>query len=113
MRLILADENFPEPSVEALREYGWDVLTLLEAELSDRAVPDDEVLKFAIKAKRAVLTFNRKDFIKLYRSVKKHYGIIICTFDFDFPRLTTNVIDAVEHEDDLNNKLIRVNRGNK
>jgi len=40
MRLILADENFPEPSVKALKEYGWDVLTLLEAELSDKAVPD-------------------------------------------------------------------------
>ena len=72
---------------------------------------DEEVLEFAIQEKRAILTFNRKDFIKLHKSIDTHCGIIVCTFDFDFPRLTANVIEAVEQEDDLSNKLIRVTRG--
>lgn len=47
MRFFLADENFPHPTVALLREYGWDVLTLMEANLSEKAIPDDEVLQFA------------------------------------------------------------------
>lgn len=111
MRLLLADENFPQPSVEALQVYGWDVLTLLDAGLADQAFPDEDVLTYATEQGRAVLTFNRKDFIRLHRIVEAHSGIIVCTFDFDFPRLTQNVIDAIEQEADLSNKLIRVTKG--
>ncbi len=111
MRLLLADENFPQPSVEALRAYGWDVLTLLEAGLAEQAFPDEDVLTFATEQGRAVLTFNRKDFIRLHKIVAAHSGIVVCTFDFDFPRLTKNVITAIEQEDDLTNKLIRVTKG--
>ena len=37
---ILADENFPRPAVKALREAGWDVLSIAEER---PGISDDEV----------------------------------------------------------------------
>jgi Domain of unknown function (DUF5615) len=39
--IFLADENFPRPAVEALRQAGFDVLWITEANLG---ATDDEVL---------------------------------------------------------------------
>ena len=46
MARLYADENFPFPVVEALRNFGHDVLTVLEADQAEQAIPDDEVLAF-------------------------------------------------------------------
>jgi hypothetical protein len=53
---LYANENFPLPVVEELRRLGHDVLTSLDAGKAGQAIPDDEVLAFAIAEGRALLT---------------------------------------------------------
>lgn len=83
---LYANENFPLPVVERLRELGHDVLTTTDAGQSDQAASDEEVLAFAILQSRAVLTLNRKHFVRLHRDHDDHRGIVVCTFDADFNR---------------------------
>jgi hypothetical protein len=40
--------------------------------------------RFACAEGRALLTLNRKHFIRLHGANPKHFGIIVCTFDPDF-----------------------------
>jgi hypothetical protein len=80
MARLYADEHFPEKVVYALRLLGHDVLTVKQTNLDKRgdAVPDDLVLAFARRQRRAVLTYNRDDFLRLHRENPGHYGIIAC-----------------------------------
>jgi Domain of unknown function (DUF5615) len=48
---LYSNENFPFAAVEALREFGHDVLTTLEAGKAGQAILDDEVLQFATQNK--------------------------------------------------------------
>lgn len=50
---LLADENFPRKAVEALRRLGHDVAWVKETAPS---IEDDEVLAWASREKRVVLT---------------------------------------------------------
>ena len=110
MARLYADENFPFPVVEALRDLRHDVLTVAEANQAEQAIPDDEVLAFAAGEARAVLTLNRKDFIGLHRESAEHAGIVVCTFDPDFPGQAKRVHEAVSGQSDLTGRLLRVNR---
>ena len=47
MALLFADENFPGPTVESLRQLGHDVLTVAEAGLAGLGIRDEAVLSFA------------------------------------------------------------------
>jgi len=73
-------------------------------------VPDEEVLAFAIKRNRAVVTLNRKDFIRLHRLDSKHCGIVACKVDENFERQANRINEAVNKYKSLDNQLIRVNR---
>lgn len=110
MALLLADENFPAPSVERLRQLGHDVLTLLQTDMAGLAIPDDEVLAYATSINRCLLTLNRKDFIKLHQQSTLHAGIIICTFDIDFVALADRVNSCLTTE--TTGRLLRVQRPN-
>jgi len=109
MARLFADENFPLPVVQALREKGHDVRTLQERGQGGMAVRDEDVLRTATADGRAVLTLNRKDFLRLHRATPDHAGIVACTFDPDFER-QSNRIDAALAGADLRGQLIRVNR---
>ena len=84
MARLYCNENFPLPVVEQLRSLGHDVLTIQETGKADQALPDAEVLAFARREGRAVLTLNRLHFIRLHRGQPDHAGIIVCKFDPDF-----------------------------
>jgi predicted nuclease of predicted toxin-antitoxin system len=58
---FLADENFPEPAVAALRQGGHDVLWI---RTECPGISDDEVLRRAVAEHRILLTFD-KDFGEL------------------------------------------------
>ena len=58
MARLYANENFPLPVVQKLRNFGHDVLTVREAGNADQAIPDTEVLAFAVAESRVVLTIN-------------------------------------------------------
>ena len=62
MAQLYANENFPLPVVVELRRFGHDVLTTYESGRAGSAIPDDEVLAFAIAEKRILLTINRKHY---------------------------------------------------
>ncbi len=79
MARFYADEQFPLPVVELLRNLGHDVLTVQEAGNANQRIPDEQVLAFAVSQERAILTINRIDFIRLHR--REHFGIVVCTID--------------------------------
>ena len=110
MARLYANENFPLPVVEELRRLGHDVLTTQEAGKADQEVPDDKVLAFACAEVRAVLTLNRRDFIRLHNKQPNHSGIIVCTFDPDFVRQASRIHTTLETQAELAGQLIRVNR---
>jgi hypothetical protein len=95
VRRFYADENFPPPVAEALRELGHDVLTVLEAGQAEQAIPDEEVPAFAVGQNRTVLTLNRKHFVRLHATHPHHAGIVVCTFDADFAGQAERIHAAV------------------
>ncbi|WP_367874135.1 DUF5615 family PIN-like protein [Luteolibacter sp. Populi] len=110
MARFYSNENFPLPVVLALRELGHDVLTSFEAGNANREIPDQEVLLYAVSTERAVLTLNRHDFVMLHRASPAHAGIVVCTFDPDFPAQARRIHAAVTSLADLAGHLLRVNR---
>ena len=110
MARLYSNDNFPVPAVEALRNLGHDVLTSHDAGRSNRKIPDEEVLEYAASQDRALLTLNRKHFVKLHNTKPKHSGIIVCTVDPDFHALANRVHTAILSVTSLAEALIRVNR---
>ncbi len=70
------------------------------------------MLAFAISDNRTVITLNRQDFIKLHKSSPEHLGIIVCTNDTKRYRMATRINEAINQEEPLTGKLIRVVRPN-
>ena len=111
MAYLYADEQFPLPVVQILRDFGHNVLTVQQAEKCGDS--DAEVLAFAIDNKRALLTQNRRHFIKLHLEKPNHNGIIVCSEDRDSNSLAQRINNAIAKEKSLENKLIRVKRPQK
>lgn len=109
---LYSNENFPIPVVEELRALGHDVVTIQERGRASEAVSDPEVLELALSENRAILTLNRKDFIKLHNQQLRHAGIIVCTVDSDFQAQASRIHERIQATPDLNGQLIRVNRPN-
>ena len=107
MARLYADEQFPFPVVALLRTFGHDALTIQEA--GNAGDDDPEVLAFAVNNDRAVMTQNRRHFIRLHTQQPNHAGII-CTDDKNLERLATRINNAIAGEETLRGKLIRVNR---
>ena len=110
MARLFADENFPLPAVAALRALGHTVMTIHEAGKGDQSTPDSEVLTFAASQGMAVLTMNRRHFIRLHTEIQNHAGIIACTFDRDFASQAQRIHSMIEAESPLDGKLLRINR---
>lgn len=110
MARLYTNENFPFPAVEELRRLGHNVLTTLEAGKSGNAIPDEAVLQFACADNRAIVTLNRKHFIRLHEQYPEHFGIIVCSFDPDFVSLAERINTSINDQSPLSGKLIRVNR---
>lgn len=110
MAKLYANENFPLPAVLELRRLGNDVLTVQETGNAGQAVPDEVILEFATQQDRAVLTLNRKHFVRLHDGVRDHAGIIVCTLDPDFAGQAFRIHEAISSLPSLSGRLIRVNR---
>ena len=110
MARLYANENFPMPVVKALRRVGHNVLTTREVGTSGQAASDEEVLGFARSKSRAVLTFNRKHFIRLHSIRLDHSGIVVCTFAPDFEGQASRIHEALKSREQLSGQLVRVNR---
>lgn len=110
MAHLYADEHFPLHLTKLLRQLGHDVLTVQEARNADQRIPDEEVLTFAIAHERAVITMNRRHFVRLHRQQPDHSGIIVCTQDSDLIGQAMRIDDAIGKKVSLVGQLIRVNR---
>jgi len=107
---LYTNENFPLEVARALRALGHDVLTVQEAGKGGQAIPDEAVLAFAVAQSRALITLNRRDFIRLHRTSPDHAGIIVCTQDADATGQAQRIHQAIEAASELQGELIRVNR---
>lgn len=110
MARLYSNENFPLGAVEVLRQLGHDVLTIQEVGQAGQALSDESVLEFARAEGRAVLTLNRKHFIRLHQQGKPHAGIIVCSLDKDVAALAQRVHEAIERQGSLVGQCLRVNR---
>jgi predicted nuclease of predicted toxin-antitoxin system len=107
MANLYADENFKYAVVEHLRTLGHDVLTVQEA--GEQGSDDAQVLAYATAANRAVLTFNRRHFIRLHKLTPRHSGIVVCTDD-QAEALADRIHQALIACPVLDNQLIRIVR---
>ena len=110
MARLYANEDFPLPVVEALLALGHDVLTTAETGMAGRAVPGAEVLAFAANDARAVVTFNRRDFVRLHRARSPRADTVVCSVDADFEGLARRIHETVTRDVGLDNQLLRVHR---
>jgi len=76
---LLLDEDVRPLLAEVLRERGVDVVAVVPEGLSESG--DDEVLEYAVKERRTLLTHNVEHFVELaseYASKGwEHHGIIV------------------------------------
>ncbi len=110
MARLYSDEDFQFAVVKELRRLGHDVITIQERGQAGLEVPDETVLAFVHSEGRALLTFNRWDFIRLHNQGEEHAGIIACTVDYDTVALAQRIHKAVEPPASLSGQLIRVYR---
>lgn len=110
MAKLYADEHFPRKLTQLLRELGHDVLTVQEAGNADLRSPDEEVIAYAIEHQRAVITMNRRHFVRLHRELSHHYGVIVCTQDPDLIGQAKRIDSALKEYPTLDNELVRVYR---
>ena len=110
MARLYGDEDFDHLTLDGLRSLGHDVLTVRDAGQGNQGIEDLAVLAFATSQGRAVLTFNRRDFIRLHRQSPAHQGIIVRTRDPDASALANRIHLAMVACSGLDGQLIRVNR---
>jgi uncharacterized protein DUF5615 len=110
MATLYADEAFSYPVVQRLLQLGHDVLTAQEAGQAGQGITDKAVLAFATAAGRAVVTFNRRHFIRLHSEVSSHAGIIVCTRDDDVMALADRIHQQLQQVSSLQDQLLRINR---
>src|SRR5262245_37810124 len=110
MARLYADENFPQPTVERLRELGHDVQTVQDVGKAQQKLPDAAVLADACADGRAVVTHNRKDFRYLHATNPDHESIIACSEDLDFIGLADRIHEAIAALPELSGQFIRIVR---
>jgi hypothetical protein len=113
MARFYSNENFAIDFVEILRSLGHDVLTSYEAGRANQGVPDEAVLAFATTENRAVITFNRDDFVKLHRAGIIHTGIVVCKDDRDYAGQARVLQEWLAKGEDLSDRCLRVKKQNQ
>ena len=109
MAPLLADENFPLPVVESLRRIGHDVVTMRDIGKAGESLADQAILLLATADDRAVVTLNRRHFVRLHGVEGHHAGIVVCSLDLNFDGQAAR-IDAAIGKMSIAGRLIRVNR---
>jgi Domain of unknown function (DUF5615) len=107
---LFSDEDFSLRVVEVLGAMGHETLTTPGAGLAYTNTPDEQIVAAATLGRRAVLTYNRRDYGRIHLSGVEHAGIIVCTRDRDVRRQAARIHAAILANEPLTGKLIRVNR---
>jgi hypothetical protein len=80
--------------------------------MDNQKVTDEEVLSFAASQGRAVLTLNRRDFVRLHTAHPDHAGIIVCTQDADLNGQAKRIDQSLVATHNLAGQLLRIVRPN-
>ena len=93
----------PAPHVQGfvVRPWCWIV---------ERSITDAAVVAFATATGRAVVTFNRRHFIRLHTEVASHAGLIVCTRDDDVVALADRIHHQLQRTPTLQGQLLRITR---
>lgn len=111
MARFYTNENLPLQVATDLRALGHDVLTCFEAGNANKAIPDDEVLAFAMSEQRIFVSHNKRHFLRIHHQrTQQHAGIVLCTVDKDFAGQAKRIHGATAATTDMTDQLIRVNR---
>ena len=108
MTRLFADENIPPRIVQGLQDYGVDIITTTDAQLDNRNTSDPEILTYATRVGRAVITFDRGDYKKLHQQSDAHAGIILLKQNMPLPMLIEKVAALALSQSDLKGKVHRV-----
>ena len=94
---ILVDELFPATLAKQLREKGHDAVAVQELPHL-RGTPDRDLFDYAQHERRAVVTENVADFLRIdaeYRAAgKEHFGLVL-TNNNAFPRGAPNTLGTL------------------
>lgn len=107
---LYADEQFPFPVVQRLRQLGYDILTAQEAGQANQKIPDDQVLHFATANQRAVITQNRRDFIRLHQQGPPHAGIVVCSKNLDWEAFAATIYQVLADREAMTGELIHITK---
>jgi hypothetical protein len=110
MARLYADEDFSYPVVQRLRQLGHDIVTAQESGQGNQGIEDAALLAFASAQGRAILTFNRRHFIRLHSEMSSHEGVVVCSRDDDVTALADRIHQQLESDSSLQNQLLRNNR---
>jgi len=94
---FLADENFPRPALEALRDAGLDVVWIAD---SHSGATDIEVLELCMAQRRVLLTFD-KDFGELafVKGLPAECGIVLFRIAPQSPKeIAVIALSAIQHQ---------------
>ena len=99
---ILADENIEREFIEALREAGFDVISIREDYIG---FADDEILQIAVNEKAIVLTHDTDFGELIFRFSLKSQGVILLrVHKLNLTEKIGKTIKAIcEHETELEN----------
>lgn len=115
MKLYL-DEHIPRVLEALLTEHGIDCLSTYAA--GKLGVADEEQLAFASREHRAILTFDRKDFVQLagrwQETGRSHAGILLSR-EVPLPELFRRLRRFIRHhrETDLSNQVFWLSSSNE
>ena len=105
---LYLDEDVHPALAPVLRERGYNVISTTETNRKEKS--DTEQLDFAISEKRAILTFNIKDFVLLYNEYfdknRKHWGIILSS-QLNFKETLRRILKLLNNKSvsDLENNI--------
>ena len=104
---ILADENIPNSTIQALRSLGYDVLSVWEVK---PGLSDDQVVQLSIKEQRIIVTFD-KDFGRLALTNPNIPGVLLLRIPpKDANYITRRILSALTTVDNVYGKLIIVRK---
>ncbi len=88
---ILLDEMYPPALARRLRDDGHDVVAVLDEEVGLASKSDDDVLAWAARNNRCVVTENVSDCNRLASSGAAHCGIVFVLAQ-RFPRTSSGLV---------------------
>lgn len=88
---VLVDEMYPPALAKRLRDCGHDVVAVLDIEVGLASKSDEDVLAWATRNNRRVLTENVSDFARLASLGVTHCGLIFVLAQ-RFPRTSSGLV---------------------